>query len=177
MKTLIATLFALLPLMAAAQSDRNVDKVRLPQCEQIADLKKALSGVERMKGFSEDDDYKFLKGSGERCGRYKIRSRSNYRLHSYHSTDDFIFTIYEVTGGKGYEGGKRVGFVANSVYSKDGWRVAKGADCGLTTESGHCLLPKKCRAVTEKAGVSYSKKLRLDEFAAPAYCYGVGGER
>ncbi len=174
MRVLAAVLLALIPLMTLAQSNSNVDDVRLPQCEKVADLREALSKVERMKGFSEDDDYKFLQGFGERCGRYKIRSRSNYRLHSYHPTDDFIFAIYEVSGGKGFEGGKRVGFVANSVYSKEGWKTARGAECALTVQGGGCLIPKRCRAVKDKAGVSFSQKLKLDEFAAPPYCYGVG---
>lgn len=157
--------------VVSAQSNPNVDKVRLPQCEKIADLKEALSKVERMKGFSQGDDYKFLKGFGERCGRYKVRSRSNYTLHSYHNADDNIFAIYRITGGKGYEGGKVAGFVANSVYSKEGWRIARGKECVLTAQSGQCLLPRKCRAVSNS---SFVQKLKLDEFAAPAFCYGVG---
>ncbi|MEM1187179.1 MAG: hypothetical protein AAGI72_01560 [Pseudomonadota bacterium] len=176
MKALTLAFLTLLPLATLAQSNRDVDDVRLPQCEDIADLREALSKVERMKGFSEDDDYKFLKGFGERCGRYKVRSRSNYRLHSYHVTDDFIFALYEVSGGKGYEGGKRVGFVANSVYSKDGWRTARGAECALAVQGGGCLIPKRCRAVNDKSDVSFYRKLSLDEFAAPPHCYGVGDE-
>jgi len=161
---------------ASAQSSRNVEKVRLPQCEKLADLKQALSKLERMKGFSSNDDYKFLKGYGKRCGRYKVRSRSNYSLHSYHNAGDNLFAIYRVTGGKGFEGGKVVGFVANSVYSKSSWRIARGKDCVLSAKSGQCLVPKKCRAVTSDSDSSYFKKLDLDEFAAPAYCYGVGEE-
>lgn len=161
---------------AAAQSDRSVEKVRLPQCEKIADLKEALSKVERRKGFSEDDDYGFLKGFGERCGRYKVRSRSQYKLHGYHAAGNNIFTMYKVTGGKGYEGGKVVGFMANSVYSKDSWRLAKGKECVLATQGGQCLLPKKCRVVTSDSDSSYSQKLDLDEFAVRPYCYGVGKE-
>lgn len=159
---------------AMAQSNSNVSKVRLPQCTKLADLKQALSKLERMKGFSEDDEYRFLKGYGERCGRYKVRSRSQYKLHSYHNAKKNLFAVYEVTGGKGFEGGKVVGYMANSVYSKSGWSIARGKDCVLTAQSGQCLVPKKCRAVTSKSDVSYSQKLRLDEFAAPAYCYGVG---
>ena len=174
MRFLIITLTFFLSATALAQSERSVDKVRLPQCEKIADLKQALSKVERMKGFSEGDDYKFLKGYGERCGRYKVRSRSHYRLHSYHNAGDNIFAVYEVTGGKGYEGGKVVGFMANSVYSKSGWRVGRAKECVLSAPSGQCLIPKKCRTVTSDSDSSYSKKLRLDEFAVPAYCYGVG---
>ena len=174
MRILAIIYVLLLSAGAAAQSDRSVDKVRLPQCEKLADLKESLSTVERMKGFSEDDDYKFLKGSGERCGRYEVRSRSNYTLHSYHDTDNNIFAIYQITGGKGYEGGKVAGFVANSVYSKEGWRIAKGKECVLAAQSGQCLVPKKCRAATSDS--SYFQKLKLDEFAAPAYCYGVGEE-
>ncbi|WOJ96989.1 hypothetical protein R0137_00100 [Congregibacter brevis] len=171
MKTLMFTLMFFLSASAMAQNSGKVDKVRLPQCEDLADLKEALSKVERMKGFSEGDDYKFLKGYGERCGRYKVRSRSNYTLHSYHNASDNIFAIYRITGGKGYEGGKVVGFMANSVYSKEGWRIARGNECVLTAKSEQCLLPRKCRAITNS---SHVKKLELDEFAAPAYCYGVG---
>lgn len=176
MKVLVMVFAFFLATVAVAQSNQNVEKVRLPQCEKIADLKQALSKVERMKGFSQGDDYKFLKGYGERCGRYKVRSRSEYTLHSYHNSGDNIFAIYRVTGGKGYEGGKVVGFVANSIYSKSSWRVGRGKDCVLSAQSGQCLLPKKCRAVTSDSDSSYSQKLRLDEFAAPAYCYGVGEE-
>lgn len=176
MRALAIIFIFLFSTMAMAQSNRSVDDVRLPQCEKLADLKAALSKVERMKGFSEDDDYKFLKGFGERCGRYKVRSRSLYKLHSYHAAGKNIFAIYKVTGGKGYEGGKVVGFMANSVYSKEGWRLAKGNKCVLTVQGGQCLIPKKCRAVTSKASSSYQQKLRLDEFAVPAYCNGVGKE-
>lgn len=171
MKVLTAILVFLLSATTAAQSSRDVDDVRLPQCEALSDLKEALSRLERMKGFSEGDDYKFLKGSGEKCGRYKVRSRSNYTLHSYHNTSNNIFAIYRITGGKGYEGGKVAGFMANSIYSKEGWRIASGDECVLAAQSDQCLLPRKCRAISNS---SYSRKLKLDEFAAPAYCYGVG---
>lgn len=176
MRLFVTVLALLLSAVAVAQSNQSVGKVRLPQCEKIADLRQALSRLERMKGFSQSDDYKFLKGYGERCGRYKIRSRSEYKLHSYHNTGDNIFAIYEVSGGKGYEGGKVVGFVANSVYSKSSWRVGRGDECVLAAQSGQCLLPRKCRAVTSDSDSSYFQKLRLDEFAAPAHCYGVGEE-
>lgn len=165
-----------LSFSAVAQSNRSVEKVRLPQCEKLADLKQALSRLERMKGFSQGDDYKFLKGFGKRCGRYKVRSRSTYSLHSYHNSGDNLFAIYEITGGKGYEGGKTAGFMANSVYSKRAWRISRGKDCALAAQSGQCLVPKKCRAVTSDSDASYAQKLKLDEFAAPAYCYGVGEE-
>jgi hypothetical protein len=176
MRFLIISLSFFLSTTAIAQSERSVDKVRLPQCEKIADLKQALSKVERMKGFSDGDDYKFLKGYGERCGRYKVRSRSEYKLHSYHNSGDNIFAIYQLSGGKGYEGGKVVGFAANSVYSKSSWRVGRDKECVLSAQSGQCLLPRKCRAVTSESDSSYFQKLRLDEFAAPSYCYGVGDE-
>ncbi|GAB5413425.1 MAG: hypothetical protein Cons2KO_10280 [Congregibacter sp.] len=176
MRFLTILCFLVFSNMAAAQVNRNVDKIRLPQCEKLADLKQALSKVERMKGFTDGDDYKFLKGFGERCGRYKVRSRSEYKLHSYHNASKNIFAIYEITGGKGYEGGKVVGYMANSIYSKSGWGVGRGKDCVLTAASGQCLVPKKCRAVTTKADASYAQKLNLDEFAAPAYCYGVGSD-
>lgn len=175
MKIFAITVMFVLSSLAAAQSDRNVEKVRLPQCEKMVDLKDALSKVERLKGFSEDDDYKFLRGYGERCGRYKVRSKSTYTLHSYHDAGDKLFAIYRVTGGKGYEGGKVVGFAANSVYLKSRWRIARGKDCVLSAQSGQCLLPKKCRAIADDSG-SYAKKLKLDEFAVPAFCYGVGSE-
>lgn len=174
MRILAVILVFLFSTVAAAQSNTSLDNVRLPQCEKLADLKAALSKVERMKGFSEGDDYKFLKGFGERCGRYKVRSRSLYKLHSYHAAGKNIFAIYKVTGGKGYEGGKVVGYMANSVYSKEGWRLAKGDQCVLTAQGGQCLIPKKCRAITSKASSSHHKKLSLDEYAVPAYCYGVG---
>jgi hypothetical protein len=173
MRVVTAILVVLFSATAGAQSSRDVDDVRLPQCEALSDLKEALSKLERMKGFTEDDDYKFLQGYGEKCGRYEVRSRSNYTLHSYHNASDNIFALYRITGGKGYEGGKVVGFMANSIYSKEGWRIARGDECVLTAQSGQCLLPRKCRAITNS---SYFKKLKLDEFAAPAYCYGVGGE-
>ncbi len=176
MRALVLSVLFLFPLIATAQSGRSVESVRLPQCEKLSDLQQALSKVERMKGFSEDDDYKFLKGFGERCGRYKIRSRSHYRLHSYHAAGDNIFVIYEVTGGKGYEGGKRVGFVANSLFSKDYWRTSKGKECTLTAPGGGCLVPKRCRYVTDEGYSSYFQKLRLDEFALPPHCYSVGEE-
>jgi hypothetical protein len=173
MRVVAAILFCLFSAATAAQSGRDVEDVRLPQCEALSDLKAALSRLERMKGFSEGDDYKFLKGSGEKCGRYKVRSRSNYTLHSYHNTSNNIFAIYRITGGKGYEGGKVVGFMANSIYSKEGWRIERGDECVLTAQSDQCLLPRKCRAISNS---SFSQKLKLDEFAAPAHCYGVGEE-
>ena len=176
MRVLFVFLALLLSTNTLAQVERSVESVRLPQCEKVSDLKDALSKVERRKGFSEDDDYKFLKGYGKRCGRYKVRSRSQYRLHSYHATGDNIFVIYQVTGGKGYEGGKVVGYIANSVYSKDYWRVGRGKECALSAQGGGCLLPKRCRVVTGETDSSYFQKLRLDEFAAPPYCYGVGEE-
>lgn len=176
MRILALVFILLFSTAAAAQSNRSVESVRLPQCEKLADLKQALSKLERMKGFSRNDDYKFLKGYGKRCGRYKVRSRSNYSLHSYHNVGDNLFAIYRVTGGKGYADGKLVGFVANSVYSKSSWRIRRGKDCVLSAQSGQCLVPKKCRAVTSDSDTSYFKKLDLDEFAAPAYCYGVGEE-
>ena len=176
MKALALTVLFFFSAAAAAQSDRSVDNIRLPQCEKIADLKQALAKLERMKGFSEDDDYKFLKGYGKRCGRYKVRSRSVYKLHSYYATGENIFTIYRVTGGKGYEGGKTVGFVANSVYSDSSWRIARGKECVLTAPGNGCLLPKKCRVVTSNSDSSYFQKMKLDEFAAPPFCYGVGEE-
>lgn len=176
MRFLVTVFVLFLSTGALAQSTRSVQSVRLPQCEKIADLQEALSKLERRKGFSQGDDYKFLKGYGKRCGRYKVRSGSRYKLHSYHNTGDNIFVIYQVSGGKGYEGGKVVGFVANSVYSKQSWRLARGDECVLTAQGGGCLLPKKCRVVTSDSDASYFQKLRLDEFAAPPYCYGVGEE-
>ncbi|MEM9398534.1 MAG: hypothetical protein AAF991_13730 [Pseudomonadota bacterium] len=176
MRFLLLVITLIVPLAAAAQSERNVDNIRLPQCEKVSDLKQALSRVERFKGFTRGDDYKFLKGFGKKCGRYKIRSRSNYKLHSYHDAGDNIFVIYEVTGGQGYEGGKRVGFVANSIYSKGGWRIARGRDCVLTASGGGCLLPKRCRSLSSSSNSGYFQKVVLDEFAAPAHCYGMGEE-
>lgn len=173
MRALLIAILFLFPLVSLAQSGRSVDKVRLPQCEKITDLKKALSSLERNKGFTHGDDYKFLKGMGKKCGRYKVRSRSTYSLHSFYSTGDNIFVIYEVTGGKGYEGGKRVGYIANSLYSKSKWKLARGKDCTLSASGGGCLLPKRCRYLKEDSS-GYFQKLKLDEFAAPPYCYGVG---
>lgn len=176
MRSLVLFVLVFFPLAVSAQSTRSVDSVRLPQCEKIADLKQALSRLERTKGFTQGDDYKFLKGSGKKCGRYKVRSRSHYKLHSYYASGDHIFVIYELTGGKGYGDGERVGFVANSLYNKGKWRLARGKECVLAAAGGGCLLPRRCRYLSDESGTGYFQKLKLDEFAAPAHCYGVGDE-
>ncbi|MEM6485418.1 MAG: hypothetical protein AAF662_10600 [Pseudomonadota bacterium] len=168
--------FLFFPLVSAGQTTRSVDRVRLPQCEKLSDLEDALDRLEKVRNFARNDDYKFLKGFGKRCGRYKIRSRSTYNLHTFYRSDGVIFAIYEVTGGRGYEGGRRVGFVANSFYRTDDWRVGKGNECAMRSSTGNCLVPRRCRVIRDEGGGEYYQKIALDEFFVPPHCYGVGRE-